>query len=251
VYDISNPKAPKIQGGNIETGTTATDQCAAMKTFGANNEHMALLGSKGMTVWSLGQPKSPAKKSGNTPINTQCWGLNAALSMAISPCNQYMYCVGGSGLALLDMSNPYSPRTMGATMETGVTGGNSGASLCIGGSDPLKLFLAGQKGLVIYDISDAGRPVKMNQVDTGVIALEGMIDTMIVKKSDSKERFYILGGKGLAYSDNLEGRNVEPFTTLEPSVMCPKGPAGLCHSPGVIWTIGGNGFENFDENALV
>lgn len=135
-------------------------------------------------------------------VNTGALSNDGGAGVALS--GDRMYIAGGHGLAVFDLSDPALPKRIGDVIETGVIRSTKdhgkaqesarlAAELALVGST---LFVAGNKGLAVFDVSDPDTPQRIRQLDTGAIAWSS--EAALAVRANF---LYIAGGKGLAVFD--------------------------------------------------
>mmetsp|Transcript_118717 Transcript_118717/g.296012 ORF Transcript_118717/g.296012 Transcript_118717/m.296012 type:complete len:362 (-) Transcript_118717:82-1167(-) len=168
-----------------------------------------------------------------------------------------MYIAGGHGLAVFDLSDPALPKRLGSVIDTGVIRANKthtqhhhesarlAAELVLVDNE---LFVAGNKGLAVFDVSDAAAPKPVATLDTGALSHEGDSALAVCGKL-----LYVAGGKGLAVIDISDPTSLKPACdVIDTKALSYDGGAAIalaseadCAVP-VMYVAGGKGLAVFD-----
>lgn len=190
VYDISNPQSPLKLGDGQDTGVIAmcAQSCMLLGTPPSEEKPPPLYvcGGKGLQVYSLEDPKVPAKVGEKIDTGALCHDGGA--SMAIK--GDRLFVCGGKGLANLDLSNPMEPKIV-ACISTGCCSWQGGASIILKDDT---LFVCGGNGLGTFSILNHTVAPAMKSISTGVCSNSGAVSTLL---DIEKDIFYVVGGKGL------------------------------------------------------
>lgn len=218
-----------------------------------------LAGNKGMAVFDTrdlrpgtGPGKGVLPRVGGV-INTSAITPDGGCRFALHPDGGLLYLVGGKGLAVFDLSDPAAPRRIGNVIKTGALSNLTGGAACV--LHEGHLFIAGAKGLAIYNVArDLRAPRKvghMRAVDTQVLSYEGGISLKIIKGQRNRTLLYVLSGEGLGVLDVSEPGKPKVVTTLDTGCVLYNGCPCISGSGSndVLFLAGGKALGILDATA--
>lgn len=186
------------------------------------------------------------------------YGKYACGGAALALKGDVLYVAGGKGLGVFDVKNVTSggaggengkvPR-IGSVIDTGAMDHHGGAAMAFFMSNTHDLmYLAGGKGLVVFDVSTPQSPKKLGDViDTGALSCHGGASLAL-----DGDVLYVAGGNGLSIF-SLKADPVNPQKvgeTINTGALAINAGATLkiIQRPGcrVLYVCGGKGLAVFD-----
>jgi len=205
VFDLSDPELPKRIGDIQSTGVIRSDKAHSQHHHESARlaAELALVGSalfcagnKGLAVFDVSDPASPQKL---TTFDTGA--LSHSGDSALAVVGNLLYVAGGNGLAVIDISDPASLKRVGDVIDTKTLTHDGGSSIKLTDQTNCAMpimYVAGGKGLSVFDISTPEAPNKIGEtIDTGALSCAqagaeiGLLGSVM----------YVLGGKGLSVFD--------------------------------------------------
>ena len=200
VFDCRNPAAP-ARLAVIDTGTVGIHSGAAL-AFHNDGVTMYIAGGKGLSVFDVSGDRRAPGKIGST-LETGALSSRGGAALAFDG-DRRLYLAGGKGLVVYDVGprNERAPQKVGARLiDTGAIGTVSQCALCFShpGTTPRALYVAGGKGLAVFDLANPDLPRKVGKtVDTGVLNYNGGAALAL---HPHVAQLFVAGGGGLAQLD--------------------------------------------------
>jgi len=162
-----------------------------------------------------------------------------------------LFAVGGHGLVVFDISNPEDPKKLGSVIETGVIRASKThtkdyhevarlAAECVLVGDVL--FVAGNKGLASFDVSNPAAPEHKSTLNTGAISHSSDAALAVLGNL-----LYVAGGDGLAViniSDPTELKRVGDV--IDTKALSMSGGAAITITESIMYVAGGKGLAVFN-----
>mmetsp|Transcript_43870 Transcript_43870/g.102589 ORF Transcript_43870/g.102589 Transcript_43870/m.102589 type:complete len:367 (-) Transcript_43870:476-1576(-) len=199
IIDISDPRKPMVvakgnpgvlsqwtaweEGSGRSAIVDSTYIIGSMPYVGSH----LLVAGRGLAVVDCTDPAAPlvVRPGIKTGVLTDKGG-----SVAVSDDGKTAYVVGGHGVRVVDVSNPWRP-VMGPAFQTGVLTKAGGGHACLVGD--AKLLVVGGLGMVLVDVTDPFKPTVLGRSSSTVATKEGGAFAAVKGK-----HAYVVGGRGLA-----------------------------------------------------
>ena len=240
VFDCRNPAAP-ARLAVIDTGTVGIHSGAAL-AFHNDGVTMYIAGGKGLSVFDVSGDRRAPGKIGST-LETGALSSHGGAALAFDG-DRRLYLAGGKGLVVYDVGprNERAPQKVGARLiDTGAIGTVSQCALCFShpGTTPRALYVAGGKGLAVFDLANPDLPRKVGKTMTkcgGGVALA---------LHPQKALVFVAGEGGLALVDISDP--LAPFVSMKfEHTGCQCDGASLAVDDTTLLLAGGYGLGAFD-----
>ena len=240
VFDCRNPAAP-ARLAVIDTGTVGIHSGAAL-AFHNDGVTMYIAGGKGLSVFDVSGDRRAPGKIGST-LETGALSSRGGAALAFDG-DRRLYLAGGKGLVVYDVGprNERAPQKVGARLiDTGAIGTVSQCALCFSppGTTPRALYVAGGKGLAVFDLANPDLPRKVGKTMTkcgGGVALA---------LHPQKALVFVAGEGGLALVDISDP--LAPFVSMKfEHTGCQCDGASLAVDDTTLLLAGGYGLGAFD-----
>jgi hypothetical protein len=250
VFDCRNPAAP-ARLAVIDTFTVGYHSGAAV-AFHNDGVTMYIADGKGLSVFDVSNRRAP-NKVGST-LETGALSSNGGAALAFDG-DRRLYVAGGKGLVVYDVGPPNEraprkvlipPRQVGL-IDTGAIGMVSQCALCFShpGTTPRALYVAGGKGLAVFDLANPDLPQKVGKtVNTGVLKYDGGAALAL---HPQKALIFVAGGSGLALLDI--SNPFAPFVSMKfenTGCLRHRGGASLAVDGTTLLLAGGNGLGAYE-----
>ena len=203
VFDCRNPAAPQ-RLGVYDTGAVSGSSGAAL-AFHNDGVTMYIAGGKGLSVFDVSGDRRFPRKVGST-LETGALSGNGGAALAFDGDGR-LYVAGGKGLVVYDVNDQRAPRKVlippriTGVIDTGAIASECQCALCFShpGTAPRALYVAGGKGLAVFDLANPDLPRKVGKtVDTGVLNYNGGAALAL---HPHVAQLFVAGGSGLAQLD--------------------------------------------------
>ena len=240
VFDCRDPAAP-ARLAVIDTGTVGIHSGAAL-AFHNDGVTMYIAGGKGLSVFDVSGDRRAPGKIGST-LETGALSSRGGAALAFDG-DRRLYLAGGKGLVVYDVGprNERAPQKVGARLiDTGAIGTVSQCALCFSppGTTPRALYVAGGKGLAVFDLANPDLPRKVGKTMTkcgGGVALA---------LHPQKALVFVAGEGGLALVDISDP--LAPFVSMKfEHTGCQCDGASLAVDDTTLLLAGGYGLGAFD-----
>ena len=240
VFDCRDPAAP-ARLAVIDTGTVGIHSGAAL-AFHNDGVTMYIAGGKGLSVFDVSGDRRAPGKIGST-LETGALSSHGGAALAFDG-DRRLYLAGGKGLVVYDVGprNERAPQKVGARLiDTGAIGTVSQCALCFSppGTTPRALYVAGGKGLAVFDLANPDLPRKVGKTMTkcgGGVALA---------LHPQKALVFVAGEGGLALVDISDP--LAPFVSMKfEHTGCQCDGASLAVDDTTLLLAGGYGLGAFD-----
>ena len=243
VFDCRNPAAPQ-RLGVYDTGAVSGSSGAAL-AFHNDGVTMYVAGGKGLSVFDVSGDRRFPRKVGST-LETGALSGNGGAALAFDG-DRRLYVAGGKGLVVYDVGDQRAPRKVlippriTGVIDTGAIASESQCALCFShaGTAPRALYVAGGKGLAVFDLADPDLPRKVGKTMTkcgGGVALA---------LHPQKALVFVAGAGGLALVDISDPLALFVSMKFE-HTGCNDANASLAVDDSTLLLAGGHGLGAFD-----
>ena len=243
VFDCRNPAAPQ-RLGVYDTGAVSGSSGAAL-AFHNDGATMYVAGGRGLSVFDVSGDRRFPRKVGST-LETGALSGNGGAALAFDG-DRRLYVAGGKGLVVYDVGDQRAPRKVlippriTGVIDTGAIASESQCALCFShaGTSPRALYVAGGKGLAVFDLDNPDLPRKVGKtVNTGV-------GGVALALHPQKALVFVAGGSGLALVDISDP--FAPFVSMKfEHTGCLSSNASLAVDGSTLLLAGGHGLGAFD-----
>ena len=243
VFDCRNPAAPQ-RLGVYDTGAVSGASGAAL-AFHNDGVTMYIAGGKGLSVFDVSGDRRFPRKVGST-LETGALSGNGGAALAFDGDGR-LYVAGGKGLVVYDVNDQRAPRKVlippriTGVIDTGAIASECQCALCFShpGTAPRALYVAGGKGLAVFDLANPDLPRKVGKTMTkcgGGVALA---------LHPQKALVFVAGEGGLALVDISDP--LAPFVSMKfEHTGCQCDGASLAVDDTTLLLAGGYGLGAFD-----